>query len=331
MVRFKRRFGAVRPYYALWQRAVAKEASLLDLEVGGFDIVHHATFSAFWLPNGVARLNRPLVVGPVSGGTFTPFPLLPLLGIRGFVADSIRYGNALVAARLTRGTWKRAGVVIAQNDQMEAFARKHLAVRGDLMVQSHAVDPVVDDPKGDASRFPIVLFVGRLETWKGVLLAIDAFSRVPVSEARLVFVGEGRARNLIERRARDLGLSERVDLLGDVPRSRVLELMGSASCLLFPSFHDSAGFVVSESLSLGLPVVCLDHGGPGWLTRSWSGTPSEAVPPGRIEDTVVALAAAVSRFLSDPAPLPTRQIMGDTNLVDTLRIAYARVLEPTHG
>jgi len=32
--------------------------------------------------------------------------------------------------------------------------------------------------------------------------------------------------------------------------------------LLFPSLHDEAGFVVAEAVAAGLPVVCLDVGGP---------------------------------------------------------------------
>lgn len=32
---------------------------------------------------------------------------------------------------------------------------------------------------------------------------------------------------------------------------------------LFPSLHDSSGNVVLESFSQGLPLICLDLGGPG--------------------------------------------------------------------
>ena len=39
------------------------------------------------------------------------------------------------------------------------------------------------------------------------------------------------------------------------------ELFGSHDLFLFPSLHDSGGFVVLEALSHGLPVVCLDLGG----------------------------------------------------------------------
>lgn len=45
---------------------------------------------------------------------------------------------------------------------------------------------------------------------------------------------------------------------------------------LFPSLHDEAGWAVAEAIASGLPVVCLDHGGP------------------RVVAGVAALAAAVA-------------------------------------
>lgn len=322
-LRLKRRFGAVRLYYALWQRAVAEKGLEIDGQVGGFDLVHHATMSAFWMPIGVARLGRPLVVGPISGGTFTPRQLVPLLGGRGLAKDAIRFVNAHIAAALARRVWPRANVVIAQNREMADFARRRLSIGGRLLVQSHASDPPVPVFPKVESRTPVVLFVGRLVAWKGILLALEAFSRVEASGARLVFVGEGPDRQLLEKRARKLGISSRIEILGSVPRIDVLKMMRSASCLLFPSFHDSAGFVVSEALTLGLPVVCLDHGGPGSLVRLWSRVPSVAVPPSRIDETANALASGVRQFLCQPAPILQAEVAADRGLSSAVEESYA--------
>jgi glycosyltransferase involved in cell wall biosynthesis len=58
------------------------------------------------------------------------------------------------------------------------------------------------------------------------------------------------------------GLCDRVCLLGAIPRADLLALYGQADLFVFPSLHDSSGNVVLEALSRGLPVVCLDLGGP---------------------------------------------------------------------
>jgi glycosyltransferase involved in cell wall biosynthesis len=43
------------------------------------------------------------------------------------------------------------------------------------------------------------------------------------------------------------------------------------TAFLFPSLHDSGGTVVLEALSQGLPLICLDCGGPGAMLPSSCG------------------------------------------------------------
>jgi glycosyltransferase involved in cell wall biosynthesis len=61
------------------------------------------------------------------------------------------------------------------------------------------------------------------------------------------------------------GIADDVRLLGKVPREQMQTLYDAADLLLFPSWHDSSGNVVVEALSRGLPVVCLDLGGPRYV------------------------------------------------------------------
>lgn len=323
----KRRFGLVRAYYSLWQRLASRRAAELDREVGGFDVVHHATMSAFWMPIGVGSLGRPLVVGPVSGGTFTPRSLVRYLGWKGGVKDAVRLVAAHLSAFRTRRWWRTADVVIAQNREMYRFAEKRLVGKTtELLQHSHAAHPPVARPGAPRPRIREVLFVGRVVAWKGVLLAVDAFARAGLDDARLVIIGDGPDVDAIRERADARGVGHAVELTGGVPRDAVLARMRTASCLLFPSFHDSAGFVVSEALSLGLPVVCLDHGGPGELVRIWLGTDSTAVPPGSKRRTVAGLAAALSDYVEHPRPVPESLVHSVSSLTDVVREAYGKAL-----
>ncbi|HEY6433902.1 MAG TPA: glycosyltransferase, partial [Acetobacteraceae bacterium] len=46
------------------------------------------------------------------------------------------------------------------------------------------------------------------------------------------------------------------------PQQELFHLYDSHDLFVFPSLHDSGGTVVLEALSRGLPVMCLDLGGP---------------------------------------------------------------------
>ena len=48
-----------------------------------------------------------------------------------------------------------------------------------------------------------------------------------------------------------------------MPREELIRKYGDFDLFVFPSLHDSGGMAVLEALSFGLPVVCLDLGGPG--------------------------------------------------------------------
>jgi glycosyltransferase involved in cell wall biosynthesis len=69
---------------------------------------------------------------------------------------------------------------------------------------------------------------------------------------------------------------------------------------LFPSLHDSSGNVVLEALSSGLPVVCLDAGGPAVLVDPSCGF---KVRPGAPTQVVEDLARSLDALAQDPALL----------------------------
>lgn len=328
LLSLKKRFGAHRLYNAWWQRLVAQKALRLHDDVQ-FDLVHHATLASYWMPMAALRIPRPVVV-QAGGAETVPRTLLRFIGWRETVQQAIR-----VAARaiVGRTTWAKrpAGhptVLIAQNDDMAAFAKTswladHL---DDVMVFPNASDPDLDDWRSDpAERQPVVLFVGHLGRHKGTHLAVEAFGHVARDDARLVLVGGGADPALVRKIERS-GLFDRVRLTGRMPRPEVLAQMNRASVLIAPFLRDSAGFVVSEALSVGLPVVALDHAGPASLARLWPADRSDLVPVTDRRSTIAGLTAALERRLAAPAPVADRLRPASRRLTDVVEDAYQRAL-----
>jgi len=291
-LRAKRRHRDVYWYYPLWQWEAARVARRLHRE-HHFTLLHHATFAVDWLPCGLASLARevPLVWGPVGGASYVPPGLWRWLGARGTVHELLRSAATRTVRRLTTGpTAARAAVTVALNaDTARRFRRA-----GEVLIAPNAVleaavaaGPAAAAPgltpglrtpahraaPDDDGAAPVrgrggsaggaelhALFVGRLVAWKGVRLALAAVAENP--QWSLTFVGDGPEREWLGAMARRRGVEDRVHFLGQVERSEVLSLMDRADALLFPSMHDSCGWVVGEALSHGLPVVCLDLGGP---------------------------------------------------------------------
>jgi glycosyltransferase involved in cell wall biosynthesis len=291
--------GAVL-YFYLWQLSLASRARRLDREIG-FDVVHHLTFASSWIPSGLVLLKKPFVWGPVGRHPRVPDRFLLASDWRGRLAELSR---ASIKALLSRVdpfvtlTRERADVILGIGaDDVDALPRP-------LRAKARPFLACGTEPESlPASRFergtPFeVLFAGRLVDLKGVRLAIEAFARLAAIDphARFVVLGTGPRRGDLERRASELGVRDRVDLVGHLPRHDVLARMRRADVFLFPSF-EGAGMVVVEALAAGAPVVCLDHGGPGDMVRADRGV---KVPVGdTFETTACALGDALVELHAD--------------------------------
>lgn len=103
-----------------------------------------------------------------------------------------------------------------------------------------------------------LLFVGQHIREKGVLTIIRAMDLLRDIPVRMTFIGIGYAVEEMNSLIRQLGLSDRIKLLGIVhDRDLLKEHYAAADLFLFPSFYDNAPLVVREAAMMGTPSVLL--------------------------------------------------------------------------
>jgi len=106
-----------------------------------------------------------------------------------------------------------------------------------------------------AGQGPLLLFLGRISWTKGLDRLIPALARAPT--ARLVVAGNDEE-NLTPRLislARTIGVADRVVFAGPVYGEQKNALLRCATLLVLPSYSESFGIVVLESLAMGRPVA----------------------------------------------------------------------------
>ena len=285
----------IRLYYLLWQIAALRAARRLHRDVD-FTLVWHLTFANAWLGSLAPLVGPPFVYGPVGGGVGMPPPrLVRMLGGRALrfeLARAAAKGLGRYANPLARLAWARARLVLVQNPETASWlprrhSRKVSVFPNPVLDTTLARERVRGEP-------PTALFVGRLLAWKGVALAVQSIAGT--RDWRLLVCGAGRDERQIAALAGRLGLDGRVRFLGARPRDEALRLMRSeADVLLFPSLREEAGWVVVEALASGLPVVCVDRGGP----RVLGGEAALAAP---VEDDPDAVASSLARLLEGALP-----------------------------
>ncbi|MGO1000167.1 glycosyltransferase [Lysobacter sp. CA196] len=115
----------------------------------------------------------------------------------------------------------------------------------------------VDDPWFGADAAPLVLSVGRLSPEKNFAGLIRAFVgvRMPM-QTRLAIIGEGPERPALQGLIDELGLGQRVRLLGQ--RANPYAYMRRARVFVLASLFEGFGNVLIEAMACGIPVISSD-------------------------------------------------------------------------
>ncbi|MEI6076519.1 MAG: glycosyltransferase [Verrucomicrobiota bacterium] len=155
-----------------------------------------------------------------------------------------------------------------------------------------------------AGQPTVILAVGALDYRKDFLTLIEAFARVRQRmDARLLILGEGDQRIILEQCVSRLGLSEYVSLPGFVPNP--LPFMKSASLFVSSSKTEGFGLALAEALACGTPVVSTNcRFGPAEILED--GRYGRLVPVGDAQ----ALATAMELSLKDAPERATLQRRG---------------------
>jgi glycosyltransferase involved in cell wall biosynthesis len=325
----KRGLPGLHWYYDAWQRSARRRALDLDAEVD-FDLMHHATFATYWARPGVANLGKPFVWGPIGGGVGLPWRLIPELGLKGIAEDGIRYGARAI---LGHSPWvaaaaRTADVILVQN-QEAAAALPLSSAELSILPNATSIQVGFSALEGIQSRDRDVLFVGRLVAWKGASLAVRALGQMK-NDALLRVYGDGPDAGRVRRLARRMGLENRVQFMGRSSREDLLAAVAAAGCVVHPALHDDSPLGVAETLSLGTPLVCLDHGGPAELARHWSDSPARLIRPGSLGSTVASLASAIDAYLDEPPSPPPHVLKPDLSFHEEILKAYENAIRH-HG
>ncbi len=261
--------------HLLWQILAYRHArrQLADWQV---DLVHHVTFGGIRHPTLMGRLPIPMVMGPLGGGERAPLALRRGFRWRGWLTDALRDLHTWLIRfdPITRQACADALVIYVKTAQSgRALPARHqdkIDVR--LEIGTREVRELARPERRPGQPLKL-LFTGRFLYWKGMHLGLEGFGRLLDRgiEARLTMLGRGPDEAAWRRLAAELEIDHAIDWLPWVEHSQMGELYRRHHALLYPSLHDSSGNVVLESLAHGLPVVCLDIGGPAKMVDASCG------------------------------------------------------------
>ena len=140
---------------------------------------------------------------------------------------------------------------------------------------------------------PVVMFVGRFVQEKRVFDLLEAFAEMSM-DGNLYLVGRGDESRIADR-ITELGVSQSVTIVGEVPHDDLPHYYAAADVVCLPSYYESFGMVNLEAMASGTPVITSDVAG----IREYA-TDRETcllIPPGNPD----RLAAGLEELLASPA------------------------------
>lgn len=310
-----------RPRFALlpgigWRLNPALIARAALPLIGDAQVIH-ADF--FW-PDGVAAaaLGRRLGL-PVS------------IKARG---SDIHYWGTRPAARraLLRAAHNAAGLLAVS-----------AAMRADMVAMGMPPDRIAVHYTGvDLARFapvdratvragmgiagPLVVSVGALIALKGHAIVIRAVAAMPGVSLRII--GRGPDEAALRALILELGVGDRVALLGGLPHDEVARWLAAADVMALASAREGLANAWVEALASGTPVVAPDVGGAAEvIDRAAAGRLAARTPE--------AFAAAIAALLADPprqvAVRAAAERFGWDTHVDQLAGHLSRLAHPVRG
>jgi glycosyltransferase involved in cell wall biosynthesis len=228
-------------------------------------------------------------------------------GPRGFLADHVRRAATRVMGRCAQGVvavTREIGDILVADFAVPAAKVRVLPNGADVSFFSPAEREQAAEQAGLDPGCQYLVFVGHFASWVDFDTMLRAFAQVSARhpDARLVLVGDGSQRGLVDSLVESLGLESKVLLTGFVAdRERVRDLIGAATVCLAAHRGDrnlsrigTSPVKVAEYFASGRPVVAIavpsvremiEENGAGIV----------------VQPDPAAMAEALDRLLSDAA------------------------------
>ncbi len=274
--------------------------------IGRHDFVHSIygdwwPFATPYLVNRVARARGKCLMVNVEAS--------PWRIVRGADASAWQRFKAASAEALNRWTVGLADIAFFTHEGYRRDLLRH-AERGHVLHASWIDEAVVRSAAEVRARWqsrdaatPLrLLFAGRLEQDKGIVVLLDALARLRSegNDARLHvgIIGSGPLEGLCREHAQRSDARLRIEVLPPVPYGPALfSLLQGFDALLVPSLADEQPRVVYDAYSQGLPVLA--SATPGLATCVADGVTGRLFAPADAS----ALAALLRESAGDPAAL----------------------------
>ena len=237
-----------------------KRRYLKTLDFGPLAVRHRGSvarcgFDALWFPwNGLSWTADGVKVATVHDGFFFAWPP-PDPAIAAREQLPVRAAAREASQIITDSHFSKAELMRYLGLPSERIDVVHLGVDGSMLRERH-------EPASFQGASRYVLFVGELESRKGIDTLLEAAGRLPESlRTDMVVAIAGHLSERPDLHGHPVPPPPpgvRLEILGHVSDARLRSLYAGAAAFIFPSRYEGFGLPVLEAMACGAPVIASD-------------------------------------------------------------------------
>ena len=220
-------------------------------ELNNFDVIH----SHYWLSGLVAKdisgkFNIPYIFTSHSLGVF-------LEGYNNERTDCEKI--VMTSSNFVTASTNYENILLSESYKID---------KKKIKLIKPGVDENLFSPDPNLSKENIFLSIGRIQKQKRQLEAIEFLSsfREINNDFKCYFIG-GPSGNSgddyfveLKKIVKDLDLESHIEFLGNLPQSKIRELLNRSKLLIHTSEYETFGLVAIEAHSVGVPVISINQG-----------------------------------------------------------------------
>ena len=253
-------------FYKQWQKEAFQLAENLN-KVEDFDLIHQLNMVGFREPGYLWRIDKPFVWGPIGGMQNTPWSLFSLFNLHGKLfyggrnifnslqlqflkrpkLAAMRANNSLIAAttdikKTILKLWHKDAEIITEVGVEQSISNK---------TNIREVDACLN-----------IVWSGQHTSGKALNILLNSLSKLSKNiNWNLHILGTGKETERWKKLAKNLHIQANCKWYGWIPKLEAEKVMKKGHLLCITSLKDLTSTVTLEAISLGIPVICLNHCG----------------------------------------------------------------------
>ncbi|GAA3619005.1 hypothetical protein GCM10022397_01170 [Flavivirga jejuensis] len=263
-------------FYKAWQKKAYRLAKQLDAKEN-FDIIHQLNMVGYREPGYLWKIEKPFVWGPIGGTQNVPWHLFSVLNRHG----KLFYGGRNIINTIQKSFLKRPR--LAAKKKVSALIAATPDIQKDILklwkksseiITEVGTNGSLDIKINDRQEKEALQIVWSGQHTSGKALNILLRSLVLLDTKinwQLHVLGIGKETDNWKSLAKKLNISRHCKWHGWVQKNDGLNIMQKGHLLCITSLKDLTSTITLEAISLGLPIVCLDHCGFSFVVNKSCG------------------------------------------------------------